>query len=302
MRMIDVRKDFKANRAVYLMALPVILFFIVFSYIPMTGLVMAFQKYSPQLGIFGSEWVGLKNFTDFFGSYYFLRLLKNTFLLSFYDLIFAFPAPIIFALLINEVRNRYFKKAVQTISYIPFFISLVVIAGLIIDFTSSKGIITSIVSLFGVEKSNLLGNAQYFRPIFIGSNIWQNLGFQSIIYIAALSSVDQELYEAAVLDGAGRWKQTIHITIPSISSTIIMLLILRMGSILSVGFEKVILLYSPIVYDTADVISSFVYRKGLQEFNFGYSTAVGLFNSLINFILLIIANILSRKYAEKSLF
>lgn len=302
MRMIDVRKDFKANRAVYLMALPVILFFIVFSYIPMTGLVMAFQKYSPQLGIFGSEWVGLKNFTDFFGSYYFLRLLKNTFLLSFYDLIFAFPAPIIFALLINEVRNRYFKKAVQTISYIPFFISLVVIAGLIIDFTSSKGIITSIVSLFGVEKSNLLGNAQYFRPIFIGSNIWQNLGFQSIIYIAALSSVDQELYEAAVLDGAGRWKQTIHITIPSISSTIIMLLILRMGSMLSVGFEKVILLYSPIVYDTADVISSFVYRKGLQEFNFGYSTAVGLFNSLINFILLIIANILSRKYAEKSLF
>lgn len=302
MRMIDVRKDFKANRAVYLMALPVILFFIVFSYIPMTGLVMAFQKYSPQLGIFGSEWVGLKNFTDFFGSYYFLRLLKNTFLLSFYDLIFAFPAPIIFALLINEVRNRYFKKAVQTISYIPFFISLVVIAGLIIDFTSSKGIITSIASLFGVEKSNLLGNAQYFRPIFIGSNIWQNLGFQSIIYIAALSSVDQELYEAAVLDGAGRWKQTIHITIPSISSTIIMLLILRMGSMLSVGFEKVILLYSPIVYDTADVISSFVYRKGLQEFNFGYSTAVGLFNSLINFILLIIANILSRKYAEKSLF
>ncbi len=302
MRMIDVRKDFKANRAVYLMALPVILFFIVFSYIPMTGLVMAFQKYSPQLGIFGSEWVGLKNFTDFFGSYYFLRLLKNTFLLSFYDLIFAFPAPIIFALLINEVRNRYFKKAVQTISYIPFFISLVVIAGLIIDFTSSKGIITSIVSLFGVEKSNLLGNAQYFRPIFIGSNIWQNLGFQSIIYIAALSSVDQELYEAAVLDGAGRWKQTIHITIPSISSTIIMLLILRMGSMLSVGFEKVILLYSPIVYNTADVISSFVYRKGLQEFNFGYSTAVGLFNSLINFILLIIANILSRKYAEKSLF
>lgn len=302
MRLTEIKKDFRANRSVYLMALPVLLFFILFAYIPMSGLLMAFQNYSPQLGLFHSKWLGLKNFTDFFGSYYFLRLLKNTFLLSFYDLIFAFPAPILFALLLNEVRSRHFKKAVQTISYMPFFISLVVIAGLIIDFTAPTGVVTAFLSLFGVEKSNLLGNPAFFRPLFVATNIWQNLGFQSIIYISALSAIDPEQYEAAVLDGAGRFRQTLHITLPGISGTLMMLLILRMGSMLSVGFEKVILLYSPAVYETADVISSFVYRKGLQEFNFGYSTAVGLFNSLINFALLIFANLLSRKYAEKSLF
>ena len=284
------------------MALPVVLYFIIFNYIPMAGIVMAFEKFTVKDGIFGSPWVGLKNFTDFFQSYYCFRVIRNTFLLSFYDLIFGFPAPIIFALLLNEVHSRVFKRSVQTISYLPYFISMVVIAGLIIDFTGSGGFITNILQNFGVKNENLLAKAEYFRTIFVSTNIWQNLGFGSIIYLASLSGIDPELYEAAVIDGAGKIKQIWHVTLPGISSTIIILLILRLGVMMTVSFEKVILLYSPITYETADVISSFTYRKGLLEFNYGYSTAVGLFNSVINFILILTANFLSRKYSETSLF
>ena len=251
--------------------------------------------------IWGSEWIGLKNFSDFFGSYYAGRLIWNTFLINFYDLIFSFPAPIIFALLLNEVKAAKFKKTVQTITYMPYFISLVVVASIIVEFTSSRGFIVDILSLFGFEKKSLLGEAQYFRAVFVGSNIWQSLGFNSIIYLAALSGVDQELYEAATIDGAGRWKKMWYITLPCISSTVIIMLILRIGSMMNVGFEKIILLYNPATYETADVISSFVYRKGLQEMNYGYSTAVGLFNSVINFTLLVISNKLSRKFSETSL-
>jgi putative aldouronate transport system permease protein len=297
-----IKTDYKINKSVYLMVAPIILFFIIFSYIPMVGVVMAFQKYSIKDGLFGSQWVGFKNFTDFFKSYYCFRLIKNTFLLSFYDLIFGFPAPIIFALLMNELTSKKFKKIIQTITYMPHFISMVVIAGLIIDFFSSSGAITAIVTKLGGPHTNLLGKPEFFRSIFVGTNIWQGIGFGSVIYMAALSGIDQEQYEAAALDGAGRWQQTLHVTLPGIASTIIILLILRIGSLLSVSFEKVILLYSPITYSTADVISSFVYRKGLQEFNYGYSTAVGLFNSAINFLLLIFANKLSKKFTETSLF
>lgn len=301
MKLIDIRKDFSSNKYIYLMALPVVLFFVVFSYIPMYGVIIAFQKFSPNKGIFDNTWVGLSHFKDFFSSYYFWRLIKNTFLLNFYDLIFAFPAPIFFALLLNEVKNRHFKKTVQTVTYMPYFISLVVVAGIIIEFTGSDGLINEIIVLLGGKRSNLLGNPEFFRAIFIGSNIWQGLGFSSIIYLAALSGIDEELYEASTIDGAGRWRQTWHITLPGISSTIIILLILRIGNMMNVGFEKIILLYSPLTYETADVISSFVYRKGLLEFNYSYSTAVGLFNSAINFSLLILANKISRRFSESSL-
>jgi putative aldouronate transport system permease protein len=297
-----VKKDFRSNWPIYLILLPVIIYFAIFAYVPMAGILMAFQNFTIKGGIWGSPWVGFKNFADFFGAYQFLRLLRNTFLISFYDLLLNFPAPIIFALLMNELRSVKFKRVIQTISYMPYFVSLVIICGIIIDFFSSNGAMTSVISFFGGPSGNLLGMEGMFRPIFVGTNLWQSIGFSSIIYMAALSGIDQELYEAAVLDGANRLRQTWHITLPGISPTIIILLILRLGSILNVSFEKVILLYSPAVYETADVISSFVYRKGLMEFNYGYSTAVGLFNSVISLIIIITTNAISRKVSETSLF
>lgn len=296
-----IKKDLSRHRYMYIMAIPVLAFFILFCYVPMYGVLMAFQNYKPQYGIWGSQWIGLKNFSDFFGSYYALRLIRNTFLINLYDILFSFPAPILFALLLNEVKAVRFKRTVQTITYMPYFISLVVVASIIVEFTSSRGFIVNILSLFGFEKKSLLGDARYFRSVYVGSNIWQSLGFNSIIYLAALSGVDQEQYEAAIIDGAGRWKKMWHITLPGISSTIIIMFILRIGSMMNVGFEKIILLYNAGTYETADVISSFVYRKGLQEMNYGYSTAVGLFNSVINFGLLVLANTISRKFSEASL-
>jgi putative aldouronate transport system permease protein len=295
------RKSMEMSKYLYIMSIPVILYFFIFAYLPMYGVVIAFQQYSPGKGVFGSAFIGLKNFKDFFNSYYFFRLLGNTVLISLFDLIFAFPAPILLALLMNEVKNKVFKRTVQTITYMPYFISLVVVAGILIDFCLPKGFISDILVNFGVARTNLLGKPQYFRSIFVSSNIWQNIGFGSIIYLAAITAVDHEQYEAAVIDGAGRLRQTWHITLPAITSTIIVLLILRIGNLLNVGFEKIILLYSPITYEVGDVISSFVYRKGLLESNYGYSAAVGLFNSIINFVLLIMANKLSKIFVKSSL-
>jgi len=296
-----VRKDFKRNKGLYLMILPVLAYYIIFHYAPMYGLIMAFKDFQPIKGITGSEWVGLQHFKEFFQSFYFWRILKNTVVISCSNLIFGFPAPIILALLINELRNKYFKSTVQSISYMPHFISLVVVCGLIKDFTSDTGVISYIVSLFGGQATTLLNEAKNFVPIYVVSDIWQSVGWGTIIYLAALTGIDQELYEAAQVDGAGRWKQTLNITLPCIMPTIVIMLVLRMGSMLSVGFEKIILLYNPAVYSTADVISTFVYRKGLQDFAFSYSAAVGLFNSVINFLLLVIANKLSKKFSESSL-
>ena len=295
--------DFKRNKVIYFLCIPIIVWYIIFHYIPMAGIVMAFEKFKPALGIFRSKWIGFGNFVEFFKGPYFLRLLRNTAALGILDIIFGFPAPIIFALLLNEVKNIKFKKVTQTISYMPYFISLVVVAGIIIDFTKSGGVISNIVaSLRGTTPENLLGNVNYFRPIFILSGIWQGVGYGSIIYIAALSSVDQELYEAAVMDGANRWKQTIHITIPSILPTIIMLLIMRMGSILAVASDKVLLLYSPGIYEKADVISTYVYRIGLEQANYGLASAVGLFNSIVGTVFLLTTNAISKKLTETSLF
>ena len=283
------------------MMIPVIAYYVIFHYGPMYGAIIAFKDFTPVKGILGSDWVGLKHFEEFFGSYYFLRVLKNTVLISLYTLIFEFPAPIILALLINEVRRRYFKRVVQTITYMPYFISLVVICGIITDFTNADGLINRLFMLFGYDGQAMLQKPELFRPIYVLSEIWQRIGWESIIYIAALMSIDLEQYEAARIDGASRLKQMFYITLPCLVPVITIMFILRIGNLLNVGFEKIILLYNPITYETADVISTFVYRKGLLEFGWSYSSAVGLFNSVINLALLISANYISRKVNENSL-
>ena len=304
MRLVDIKKDWKKNKSVYFLAIPIVIYFLIWHYAPMVGLLLGFEEYSPRGGILGSEWIGVKNFIDFFKSYYFGRLIKNTLILSIFSIIINFPAPIILALLLNEVENQLFKKVIQTISYIPHFISTVVICGIVIDFLGYDGAFTAILVNMGVikEKVDLLTIKSAFRPIFVLSGTWQGIGYGSIIYLAALSGVDQELFEAAKIDGAGRWRQTLHITIPSIAPTIIIMFILTMGNLLNVSMEKIILLYRPVTYDTADVISSFVYRRGLQEGAYGYSTAVGLFNSIVNMALMFTTNAISAKYSETSLF
>jgi len=297
-----IKKDLRRNGTLYLIILPVLVYYIVFHYFPMFGIVIAFERFNPTKGFFGSEWVGLKWFRQFFDSYYFFRLLRNTLLISFKDILIGFPAPIILALLLNELKNKRLKKTIQTISYMPYFISVVVLSKLIIDFFTSTGAVTQFFTLLGMKPTNMLGDNRYFQGIFVGTNLWQYCGFNSIIYLAAISSVDPELYDAALVDGANRWQQTYHVTLPGISTTIIILLIMRLGNLFSIGFEKIILLYSPAVYETADVISSFVYRSGMKDANYSYSTAVNLFNSLMNFILLLSFNSLARKLTEKSLF
>jgi putative aldouronate transport system permease protein len=240
----------------------------------------------------------------FFSSVFFVRVLKNTLILSLYSIIFGFPAPIIFALLLNELDNEYYKKVIQVVSYMPNFISTVVISGIIIDFVASDGVITDLLVKVGFlkEAKNLLSVPGYFRTIMVVTDLWQQVGFGSILYLAALTGIDQELYEAAVIDGANRWKQTLHVTLPGIMPTVVIMLIMRIGSLMNANQEKILLLYNPLIYETSDVIGTFVYRKGLLEADYGYSTAVGIFNSIVNVILLFIANGVSRKYSETSLF
>lgn len=298
---VRVKKDWKKNRSLYLLVIPVILFYLLFHYKPMYGAIIAFQDFNPRLGIFGSEWVGFDQFTRFFTSPYFGRLVKNTLLLSFYGIIFGFPAPIILALLLNELRAKKFKKTVQTITYLPHFISLVVVTGIIKDFTQSTGLINDIIVWFGGARSSLIQNPELYRTIYVLSDIWQGIGWGSIIYLSALSGIDQQLYEASSIDGAGRWKQLIHVTLPGIAPTIVIMLIMRMGQILGTGYEKTILLYNEATYETADVIASYIYRVGILERNWSYSTAIGLFNSVINLALLIITNKISKRVSETSL-
>ena len=294
-------KDLKVNRYLYLMILPVVAFYLIFCYAPMYGIVIAFKDFAPMKGIMGSDWVGFLYFKQFFTSIYAFRTITNTLLLSLYSLLWGFPAPILLALLLNEVKNVVFKKTVQTITYLPHFISLIVVCGLIVDFTQQQGLINNIITFFGGQRLPFLQKPEWFRTMYISTDIWQSVGWNSIIYLAALAGVDQQLYEAASIDGAGRWKQTLHITLPGIAPTIIILLIMDIGHLMSVGYEKVILLYNPLTYSTADIISSFVYRMGLQQFNYGYATAVGLFNSVVNLLLLVAANSISRKVSETSL-
>lgn len=296
-----IKRDLRLNWAVYLMAVPVVIYFIIFNYIPMGGVLMAFQNFKIRKGIMGSDWVLFENFIRFFNSVHFWRLVRNTVLISFYGVVFSFPFPIIFALCLNEVQNAKFKKITQTISYLPYFISTVVVVSILNDFCKSNGILTQIAHLFGDDKGALISRPEWFRTLYIGSNLWQHLGYNSIIYISALAAVDQELYEAAYIDGAGRWRQTIHVTIPGILPTIVILLILRLGQIMNVGYEKTILMYSPATYETADIISSYLYRVGIQDSDYSYSTAINLFNSVINFGILYVANRISRSVSDISL-
>lgn len=296
-----MKRDWRMNKAVYLMAIPVLAYFIIFHYVPMGGIAMAFQNFSIKKGIFGSEFVGFEQFIRFFNSVYCWRVIRNTLLISLYGVLFSFPFPIIFALCLNEVRNKKFKKITQTISYLPYFISVVVVVSILQDFTKADGILTQIAAALGDKGGALISRPEWFRTLFVGSNIWQHLGYNSIIFISALAAIDQELYEAAVIDGAGRWKQTLYITLPSLTSTIVVLLILRLGQVMNVGYEKIILMYGPSTFETGDVISSYVYRMGIVDGDYSYSTAINFFNSIVNFAILFVANAFSRKISETSL-
>lgn len=298
----SLKKRIIRDKYLLLLLFPVILFFIIFHYLPMIGTVMAFQDYSLGKGFFGSPWVGFQWFREFFNSIYFGRLMANTLQLSLYSLLWGFPIPILFALLLNEVRNGPFKRICQTVSYLPHFVSVVVVVGMLYNFLSPiDGIINKFITMNGGTAVNFLGDPKWFRTLYISSGVWQNFGWDSIIYLAALSAVDPQLYEAAKIDGAGKFRQIVNITLPCISPTIVILLIMSVGNLMNVGFEKIILMYSPATYETADVISTYVYRRGITGSQFGFGAAVGLFNSLINFVLIMSVNKISKKLSDISL-
>jgi len=295
-------KDLGKDKYLLLLISPVLIYYVVFHYIPMYGIVIAFKDFRPVDGILGSQWAGFKYFQQFFDSIYFGRLLRNTVLLSVYSLLWGFPIPILFALLLNELKDRFFKRAVQTISYLPHFISIVVIAGMIVTFTHPvDGIVNIFLQKFGISSISFLSEPGWFRTIFVSSGIWQHFGWGSIIYLAAIAGINPQLYEAAEIDGAKRWHKVLYITLPGILPTIIILFILNTGNLMDVGFEKVLLLYNPITYETADVIGTFVYRRGIINADFSFAAAINLFNNIINIILLIIVNQISRRLSDTSL-
>ena len=297
-----LKKNIKKDKYLLLLVAPIVIYFFIFNYVPMYGAIIAFKDFSPGNTILNSQWVGFRWFQDFFRSVYFGRLITNTFALSGLSLVFSFPIPIIFALLLNEVRRKHLRRIVQTISYLPHFISLVVMIGMMSNFLSpSDGIINELLKKMGMEPINFMGEPTWFRPLYIGSGIWQNFGWNSIIYMATLTSIDPQLYEAGRIDGCNRWKEILHITIPGLLPTAIMLLILAMGNLMNVGFEKIILMYSPATYDVADVISTYVYRRGILSAQYSFGAAVGLFNSVINFILLLSMNKISKRYTQVGL-
>lgn len=296
-----IKRDFKKHWQLYLIMLPVLAWYLTFCYGPLYGLAAAFQRFNVRKGIAGSPWIGLKNFIDFFESFYFTRVLGNTLRLNLMDLIFAWPSSILFALLLNEIGNSKFKRTVQTMTYLPHFISTVVVCGLIVDFSAVNGVFNDVIGALGGTRISLLTKSNLFTPIYVLSNIWAGMGYGSIIYLAAIGGINSELYEAAMLDGAGRLRQTWHVTLPGLMPTIVTMLIMRIGNILNVGYEKILLLMNDANREAAEVISTFVYQKGLVEASYGYSTAVGLFNSVICLIFLVLANTISRKFSETSL-
>ena len=291
-----------AGRHLYLMFLPVFLYYVIFRYGPMLGLSIAFKDFNAYLGFDKSPWVGFKYFQQFFNSIYLWRLVRNTLLINLYDLVFNFPAAIILALLLNEVQNRRFKKTVQTITYMPYFISSVVIASMVVQFLSpSTGIVNNIIAAFGGERQYFMTQPESFRTIYTIMNLWKNVGWNSIIFLAAISGINGDLYEACRVDGGGHLRQTWHITLPGIAGTIVVLLIMRLGHVLDAGYETILLLQSTPIYETSDVIGTYVYRRGLKGGEYSYATAVGMFQSVIGFAMVIIANWLSRRYSDTSL-
>ncbi|WP_234984623.1 ABC transporter permease [Pilibacter termitis] len=295
-------KRLKNSWQLYIFLLPAFLFFLVFCYEPMYGVIIAWKDYNPSLGILGSPWVGWKHFIDFFHSYFFWDLIKNTLGISVYSLVVGFPLPIILALSLNELKDGFGKKFAQTITYAPNFISVVVIVGMIVAFANpSTGMINHVIEFFGGKPINFMEDPKWFKTLYVLSNVWQSTGWSSVIYMAALSGVDMQLHEAAMIDGASRLQRAWHINIPTIMPTIIILLIMSMGNLLNVGFEKIILMQNPLNQEASDVISTFVYRAGLVGGQYSFASAIGLFNSVINSIILIVVNGITKRYSENSL-
>jgi putative aldouronate transport system permease protein len=293
----------RKHKALYLLMLPGILYYIIFKYVPMYGVIIAFQDYSMGRGVWGSKFVGMKHFIEFFvntpDSW---KLIRNTMLLNLYDLVFHFPAPIVLAILFNELKHKYFKRFVQTISYMPHFLSTVIIAGILVIFLSpTTGIINFFLKWLGTEPIMFLGIPEWFRSIYVGSEVWQKLGWGTILYLAAIAGVDPSLYEAAKMDGANRFQQIRHITFVGMIPVMVILFVLNLGHFMEIGFQKIILLYNPLNYETSDVINTFVYRRGILDADFSFASAVGLFQSAIGLVLVVFANRIARKYSETSL-
>ena len=295
-------KHMKRDRQLLILFIPCILFYVIFRYGPLYGLIIAFKDYSVFQGVMDSEWVGLKHFIKFFSSNDFILLFRNTLLLGLLTLIFGFPVPIILAILINEVRIKWFKKSVQTFTYLPSFLSVVIISSMIIDFLSpGNGLVNKLIAALGFDKIYFLIMPEWFRTIYVASDIWATMGYEAIIYLAAIAGISPTLYEAAKVDGSTRLRSMWYITIPSIMPTILIMFILKTGSMIRIGYEKVLLLYNPTTYEVADVFSTFVYRKGLLESNYSYAAAVGMFEALIAMVMLLSANIISRKLGGRGL-
>lgn len=300
-----MKKFFRAVRreyGLYLIFLVPLAWYVIFMYVPMYGLQIAFKRYNARLGILGSPWVGMQYFRQFFDSYYFRDLLVNTLVLNVFQMAVGFPVPILLALIINEIRIRPLQKAVQNITYIPYFLSVVVIVSMLKLFSNTEyGLFNKIVTFFGGQPVDYFAKVGAFRPLYVFSGVWQNMGFNSVIYIAALSAIDPQLYEAASIDGASRIRKIIHVSIPQIAPTIVILFIMRIGSLMNVGFEKVLLMQNNVNMEVSDVISTFIYRNGIQKGQLSYSAAVGIFNSMINLFLLLGANRLTRRIGDTGL-
>ncbi len=295
-------KSILRSRQLLLLFLPCLLYFLIFKYYPMYGVLIAFKDYNLFKGFTESPWVGLKYFEMFFNNPDALELIRNTFLIGLYSLIWGFPAGLVLALVLNEVKKASFKKLVQIVSYLPHFLSTVVVSGMVVSFLAPRtGLINVIITWFGGDPIHFLAEPEWFRTIYVASGIWQGMGWGAIIYLASLSGIDPHLYEAAVMDGANKFKQLIHVTLPCIAPTIMTLFILETGWVLTVGFEKVFLLYNPATYETADVIETYVYRVGIIGKNFSYATAIGLFVSLVSLVFLYTTNYLSKKFSDTSL-
>lgn len=286
----------------YLIMVPGILYFIIYKYLPMAGIIIAFQDYGVFAGIRGSEWVGLEHFKTMFTDREFYEIFKNTLVISVYKLIWGFPGPIILAIMLNEIRNMFYKRSIQTLIYLPHFLSWVIIGGVLVNLLSpTTGMVNEVLKWFGFEPIFFLADPHWFRSILVVSDLWKEVGWGAIIYLAAIAGIDPQLYEAAIMDGAGKWRQIIHITLPSLMSTIVVMLLLRLGHILDVGFEQIFILYSPLVYDVADVIQTYVYRMGITQAEFSFTTAVGLFESVVGLILVIAANKAVKKIGQEGI-
>ncbi len=291
----------KKSKWLYLMMLLPLIYYAVFCYAPMYGILIAFEDYKIAKGVLGSKWVGFKWFSKFITDPYFWKLVRNTLLLNIYGLLWGFPIPIILAIMLNEVRHTAYKRVIQTLSYLPHFISTVVVCGMIVNFLSLDGIINQFLAFLGHDKIQFLMKPEWFRTIFTASGIWQSCGWNSIVYLAALMAVDQQLVEAAEIDGANRFQRILHVSLPCIAPTISIMLIMQLGKLMTLGYEKILLLYNGSTYETADVISTYVYRRGILNADYSYSTAVGLFQTFVSLILLVASNKISKRLSETSL-